>query len=363
MSPAWRRARRLAVATAAVLVGVAGLVRLTTLHPRPLQEERVTCAEAAPSLVPGQRLRVLSWNVQFMAGKAHVFFFDLLDGSGPDERPSAGDVARTLDEVARVIRDEAPDVVLLQEVDEGAARTDHLDQLRALLDRLPAGVYPCRASSFYWKAAYVPHPRIRGAVGMKLAVLSRFRISLALRHQLAIKPDDLLTRQFALKRAVLEARLPVEGGGELAVLDTHLDAFAQGSDTMDRQVRAVDAIVAGLSSEGIPWVIGGDFNLLPPGSAYQLLAPDQRAYFNPETEARLLFDHHVAVPSIEETNGSGRARWFTHFPNDPSVKGPDRTIDYLFLDRRLRLGPHHVRSADARAISDHFPVIAELQLP
>jgi endonuclease/exonuclease/phosphatase family metal-dependent hydrolase len=354
---------RIAVAVAALLAGMVAVVRLTTFHPSPLEEEPVSCSGQAPSLARGQRLKILTWNVQFMAGKKHVFFFDLLDGSGPDERPSADDVTLTLAEVARVLRDEAPDVVLLQEVDEGAARTDHQDQLAALLGRLPPGAFPCHASTYYWRAAYVPHPRIRGAVGMKLAVLSRYRIASAVRHQLAVIPQDLVTRQFALKRAILETRLPIAGGGAFAVLDTHLDAFAQGTDTMARQVRQVDTKLAALSSEGVPWVIGGDFNLLPPGGAYQRLAPAQRAYFNPETEATLLFEHHQVVPTLLEVNGEERERWFTHFPNDPSVGHPDRTIDYLFFDRAVRVGAHHVRQWDARAISDHFPVVAEVQLP
>ncbi len=360
----WKRlGLRIAVAIAVLLAGVVAVVRLTTFHPPPLQEERVFCSGNVPSLAPGQRLKILTWNVQFMAGKDHVFFFDLLDGSGPDERPSAADVTRTLDEVARVLRDEAPDIVLLQEVDDGAARTDRKDQLAALLERLPPGAFPCHASAFYWKAAYVPHPRIHGAVGMKLAVLSRYRIGSAVRHQLAVIPQDLVTRQFALKRAILETRLPVAGGGTFAVLDTHLDAFAQGTDTMARQVREVDATLMALSSKGVPWVIGGDFNLLPPGGAYQRLAPAQRAYFNPETEITLLFDHHQVVPTFAEVNGGERERWFTHFPNDPSVGHPDRTIDYLFFGGAVRVGDHHVRQWDARAISDHFPLVAEVQLP
>ncbi len=360
----WKRAGAGAAAALVALVAVLVVaVRLTTFHPAPLQPAAVTCSPSAPALAPGQHLKVLTWNVQFMAGKNHVFFFDLLDGSGPDERSTPAEIARTLDEVARVIRDEAPDVVMLQEVDHGAARTDHQDQVRELLDRLPPGTFPCRASAYYWKAAYVPHPRIHGAVGMTLAVLSRYRIGAAVRHQLALVPQDVVTRQFNVKRAVLETRLPVAGGGELAVLDTHLDAFAQGTDTMARQVREVDALVTSLSARGVPWVIGGDFNLLPPGGAYQRLPPAQRAYFDPETEAAPLFQHHQAVPTLDEVNGPEHERWFTHFPNDPSVGKPDRTIDYLFFDRRLGVGPHHVRQWDAGAISDHFPVVAEVQLP
>jgi endonuclease/exonuclease/phosphatase family metal-dependent hydrolase len=55
-------------------------------------------------------------------------------------------------------------------------------------------------------------------------------------------------------------------------------------------------------------------------------------------------------------------RWFTHFPNDPAVKAPDRTIDYLFMPRSLPLIEHHVRQHDTLRISDHFPVVATVKI-
>jgi len=55
--------------------------------------------------------------------------------------------------------------------------------------------------------------------------------------------------------------------------------------------------------------------------------------------------------------------WFTHFSNDPSVKAPDRTIDYIFMPRSLSLIEHHVRQHDTLRLSDHFPVVAVVKIP
>jgi endonuclease/exonuclease/phosphatase family metal-dependent hydrolase len=267
-----------------------------------------------------------------------------------------------LSEVARVIHDENPDLVLLQEVDNGAARTDCEDQLQRLLRLMPSA-YVCHVSAFYWKAAYVPHPRIHGAVGLTLATLSKYRIRGSTRHQLSLIPGNFVTQQFNLKRAVLEARLPLEQGGEFVALNTHLDAFAQGSNTMEKQVNEVKSLLRSLTQSGQPWVIGGDFNLLPNPEAYRRLPPRQQYYFNSRTEITPLFESYQAVPSLEEVSGPDYQEWFTHLPNDPEVRGPDRTIDYLFFSRTVRLGRHSVRQRDTQRISDHMPLISELQLP
>jgi endonuclease/exonuclease/phosphatase family metal-dependent hydrolase len=345
-----------------LLVLVVALVWLTTFHPAALQPAPVTCAQAAPLLRPGQSLKIMTWNVQFMAGKNYVFFSDLPAGDAPDERPSRADITKTLAEVARVIQAENPDMVLLQEVDDGAARTDYENQL-ARLATLISPEYACQTEAFYWKAAYVPHPRIHGAAGMKLAILSRYQISSAQRHQLALIPADPLSQQFNLKRAILEARLPVAGGGDVVALDTHLDAFAQGTDTMERQVGEVDALLASLTRAGRPWVVGGDFNLLPTDQARAALPASHQSFYNPQTEIALLYAHYQAVPSFAETSGPDAQRWYTYFSNDPAIGRPDRTLDYLFFAPTIQLGNHDVRRHDTLAISDHLPIIAEFRLP
>ncbi len=354
--------RRILAAMVALLLVLAVTIRLTTFHPPAIATQDVACADDTPSLEPGQDLTVMTWNIQYLAGKDYVFFYDLLDGSGPDTRPEPAAIARTLDEVVRVLEDVDPDVVLLQEVDDGAKRTDGADQLQLILDEL-ATTYACHASALYWRAAFVPHPSILGSVGMKLSTISRFQIDEATRYDLARIPSDPLTRQFDLRRAILETRLPVAGGQDVVVLNTHFDAFAQGADTMQQQVAQAKELVDGLTRADEPWILGGDLNLLPPGRQYDDLGPVQRSYYSPQSELSVLTDAYPAVPSMDEANGADRDVWFTHIPNDPSAGGLDRTIDFMLFNPLLDLGEHLVRQDDTAEISDHLPVIATWTIP
>ncbi|MBM7061438.1 endonuclease/exonuclease/phosphatase family protein [Pseudomonas sp. UL073] len=344
-----------------IATSLAALVYILTWHPAAREDLPVSCEGPAPSLQPGQALKVMTWNVQYLAGKRYVFWYDLADGSGPDLRPTAEDLAFTLDEVARVIRDEAPDVVLLQELHEGAKATDYQDQLALLRERL-SDLYPCTSQAFYWKAAFVPHPKILGSVGMKLATLSRFQIARAERLQLPLIPADPITRAFALKRALLLSYLPVRGGGQIALINTHLDAFAQGDDTMHKQIAMSASLLAQLEAEKTPWVFGGDFNLLPPGQ-YERLGLRQRSWYAADSELAVLAKQYPMIPSLAEAGGTDRADWYTHFPNDPQSSGPDRTLDYLFHSPQLTRLAANVRRSDTLQISDHLPLVGRFLLP
>jgi endonuclease/exonuclease/phosphatase family metal-dependent hydrolase len=345
----------------AVLGLLAALVWFTTYHP-PQRQLAIPVQSGQPLIVkPGQKLKLMTWNVQYMAGKNYVFFYDLPGSAGPDTRPKPEDMAITVKEVGRVVRDENPDILLLQELDDGAKRTDYENQLQRLLAELPKD-YCSYVSAYYWKAGFVPHPKILGAVGMKIAVISKYQIRQAGRHQLPLMPGNILLQQFNFKRAVLEARLPMSNGKEFTVLVTHLDAFAQGTRTMEQQVAQVKTLLAEMEQKQMPFVLGGDFNLLSPG-AYDLLDPSQRSYYNPQTEMATLFKDFQVVPNAQETLGPERERWFTYFPNDPEIGKPDRTIDYFVLSNHLTVARKYVRQSDTVKISDHFPVIVEAHIP
>ncbi|HEF4761128.1 TPA: endonuclease/exonuclease/phosphatase family protein [Pseudomonas putida] len=345
------------------LLTVIGLIgtMIYSLTWRPAAREilPVSCSTKAPALATGQALKVMTWNVQYLAGKRYVFWND--QASGSDDAPTLEDMAFSLDEVARVIRDEQPDVVLLQELDDGAKASDYQNQLKLLQERV-ADLYPCSAHAFDWKADFVPNPHIFGSVGRQLATLSRYQIEHAQRLQLPVARTNLISRQFQPKNAVLVAYLPLSDGGQIAVLNTHLDRATQPDETLLAQVSAVAKTLDKLEGRGTPWLIGGDFNLLPLGQ-YQRLPGEQRTPYSADSALHVLWDKYPMIPTNNEASGIDRARWLTHYPNDPGLNGPDRTVDYLFYSPRIKRVEATVRQDDTLRISDHLPVIARFLLP
>ena len=343
-----------------IVIALAGaMVYSLTWRPDAREVLPVSCSTQAPTLAPGQALKVMTWNVQYLAGKRYVFWNDL--AAGTDEAPTADDMAFSLDEVARVIRDEQPDIVLLQELDDGAKASDYQNQLKLLQERV-ADLYPCSAHAFDWKADFIPDPHIFGSVGRQLATLSRYEIEHAERLQLPVSEVNLISRQFKPKNALLVTYLPLSDGGQISVLNTRLHRATQPDETLQAQISAVAKVLDKFESHGTPWLIGGDFNLLPLGQ-YQRLPSEQRTPYSADSALHVLWDKYPMIPTNNEAGGIDRARWLTHYPNDTNVSGPDRTVDYLFYSPRIKRVEARVRQDDTLRISDHLPVIARFLLP
>jgi len=101
---------------------------------------------------------------------------------------------------------------------------------------------------------------------------------------------------------------------------------------------------------------------LPPGQRTRLPAAQAVAYRR-DTEMAPLYTKYQVIPPQPSPNDPPSTDWLTHFPNDPGVPGPDRTIDYLVLSPTLQILDAHVRHHDTEKISDHLPVTATVQLP
>ncbi len=350
---------------------------LRSYAPEDIEAVSFSCSTDAPMWAAGEPLKVMSYNVQYMASKNYVFFYDV-DINNPERleavakanktlasQPSEEHVFWTLDKVAEVITREDPDIVLLQEmtgIDD--SRTHYIDLAAELLSRLPADRYACETEASYWKAEFIFHPDVLGPVDMQLVTLSKYRMTDSVRHQLPKKERNFLVRPFNFQRALLETRIATDNGTPLAIINTHFDAWGAGTGIMERQIAKTTELLQALDRSQIPWVLGGDLNLLPPDAGRQrqrILAADTGEY-DEISHIQPLYDQYRGVPAIHSLTSDDAPAWYTHFPNDPTVSGPDRTIDYLFYSDQWSLDDAHVLQEGTLDISDHLPVIGVYSL-
>jgi len=314
----------------------------------------------------GTPLKVLSWNIQFCAGRDHLFFYEGGDAvSVPLE-----DVEKTMQVVADIIADNAPDVVLLQEVDRNSKRTHYEDQLEGILERLDAAghVYPYVVSAPYHKVCYVPTPSHEhmGRVDLNLVTLSKFPISSAVRHQLPLLDESCVRRMFNLKRAIMDVEISVAGGGRFTAMNTHLSAFSYNDGTPEKEIAALSAEAARLEKEGVPWVLAGDFNMLPPGDDPARFGvinnDDHSALYNPSVSpvTPLTQEHRSAMDLEAHAKDPGPFR--TYLPLGTDVA--DRVLDWMFVGRKTELLRYAVlqKHRHVSIASDHLPLVLEFKI-
>lgn len=202
--------------------------------------------------------------------------------------------------IAATIRRQAPDIVVLQEVDRGWLLNGGHDTLQQVAARL--------------RMRYVFSPSTDELMGE--AVLSRLPLS-------DVQVTALPRAGVPMRAATLSALIDVTGGPDLAVVTAHLHYGPEG--VARRQVAAVADVVADHRESGRDVVLAGDFNLEP-------------------TDDRL-------TPLFAVLD-DGLRRWR---PN-PTYPADDPTSqrDHVFVSPGLSPSELHV---DDSLASDHLPLV------
>nr|AYM53422.1 endonuclease/exonuclease/phosphatase family protein [Melittangium lichenicola] len=215
-----------------------------------------------------------------------------------------------LDKVADVIREAAPDIVALQEVDVGSLRANGLDQPAVLAERtgLP----------------YSAHFRTTSLFGgdYGVAILSRFPLESVEQHPLPVVTGTE-------PRTVAHATVKVNGQ-EVSVYVTHLTRRPFNNAIRIRQSAAIMGLLA---RDARPKLLMGDMNDTPDSSALRLFKRELMDVFAQRGEGS---DITYPLPII------------------PSLR-----LDYVLASDRFM--PRHSKVLNVRA-SDHYPVVAELTL-
>ena len=345
--------RRLPFGLLCAVAGGFALSRFLNYHPRAVQPEECWNCPDATALPVARPIKAITYNAQFFAGTNYHFFYD----GGRDTLVDPDDVRKTVAAISAFLAEENPDFVLLQEVDAGARRTGYLDQVELLLNSLPTDLRNCVATP-YWKSRFVPHPKVMGSADTRLAIFSRYRLQRATRYQLPRTPGNPIANDFNFKRAIVEVEIPSTNGETFVLLNTHLEAFPRGTDIMQRQVDYVLTRLNSLDQRGIPWVIGGDFNLLPPGQASHLNAEEQGCHRNP-SEISSIYERYHGVPRVSDASEKEMRNFMTFTKRSQAERVPIRTLDYFFASSKVEIKGYAVRQGDMKRLSDHLPLVAE----
>jgi len=341
-----------AVAAAVIAILGVSVFRIGFFFPPPLARVPIQGPEDASVGWKGEPLRVMVWNLQYCASRKHEFFYD----GGTAVHVPAEDVATTVEAVSEAIQTHAPDLVLLQEVDRDSARTGRVDQLAAILERAP---YDRHVAAPYHRVRHVPHPpgEHLGRVHMDLATLSRYELTSAKRIQLPLLKEPFYRRLFNLKRAVLEATVP-HPGGSLTVLNTHLSAFTFRDGTLQAQLERIQRRLTELDRLGFPWILAGDFNMLPPGDDPSRLG-DEAGMYPEENPLNDLLDAGYGLVPEPSAALADPAAWRTYLPF--GAADPDRTLDYLVHSPGVEILSARVLG-EYGEVSDHLPLLVELDV-
>jgi endonuclease/exonuclease/phosphatase family metal-dependent hydrolase len=104
-----------------------------------------------------------------------------------------------------------------------------------------------------------------------------------------------------------------------------------------------------------PWILAGDFNLLPPGDDPGRLAAEGDAYRDPVNPMEALLKDYRDIFGDAQLDPMNRTYLPFGFPE------PDRKIDYVLVGGPIEVIEAKVLREHA-AISDHLPLVATLRI-
>ncbi len=238
-----------------------------------------------------------------------VVSYNIKHGMGQDGEL---DLAR----IAQVLRAQDPDVILLQEVDQGCERSGSIEQAQWLADSL--GMY----------AHFAPFMDYDGGQ-YGLAILSRFTFLDT--HEVALPPG------LHEPRTALIANIHAHGT-PYTIVNVHFDWLDNDKDRVLQAHELWNTIarIAQEPSEGETpvWIIGGDLNDEPESAA-------------------------LSVFTQKRPDGQPRFRrvgpdQFT-FPSN----GPHKTIDHFLV---WGPGRYSVQVIDEPVASDHCPILLTIEM-
>ncbi len=285
-----------------------------------------TSGQLSSASVPDDSLSVMTWNIKFGGGRIDFFF----DCHGDRVIMDSTEVITHLEDIASFINQTSPHILFVQEIDVDSKRSAFVDQVDWLLENTH---FQYAVYAPHWRASFIPSEGL-GRMDSGNAVFSVVPLSGAKRIGLPlIDEQNFVVRYFYLRRNLLHVRAHINEK-PLHLLNTHLSAYAKDG-TKRKQLNIVYDYLDSIDSHKEPFIIGGDFNTLPPGTKKTGDFPDSACEgdfeaddFSEETTwMKLLYNRFNSAIPLEKYQADNTP-YFTHTTDKNGFW--NRKVDYLF---------------------------------
>lgn len=322
----------------------------------PDHQELLVTRRTDAAFPAGEECGIVSWNVGFGAYSADFSFF--MDGGKHARARSEAECAANIESAIETLRLLDVDLMLIQEVDESADRSHHLNQRRMLEDAFAQSHTSVFAQNYDSSYLFYPFHDPIGASRSGILTLANAGVSGAVRRSLPIERG--LNRFFDLDRCYSVSRIPVDNGKELALYNLHLSAYTSDGSIATVQLEMLLEDMQAEYASGNYVIAGGDFNkdLWGDSSAYSGVPAVNASWCQPFPKERLP-EGFALVDSL-----NAQAPVFSCRNADiPYEKGIsfEVTLDGFMVSSNVEVISCEVLDMGF-AVSDHNPVHMEFKL-
>ncbi|MBS5821278.1 MAG: hydrolase [Enterococcus gilvus] len=301
------------------------------------------------TLEKNKTYRAMSHNIGYGAYPPSYSFF--MDGGAYSRAYDKKTVEENMRGIVTTTEDIAPNFAFYQEVDQEGDRSQHVDEVAFLTDRLPTynSLYGQNYDSSY---LFYPFTDPIGQAKSGLVTLSQGEITSSKRYSLPIEKN--FNKFFDLDRAFTVSRIPVNGGQEFIAINTHLSAFTKDRSIQAAQLKKIFDVMEKEYKKGNYVLVAGDYNHDVLGNSPDVFGTSKKreTWTHPFPKDQLPAGFHLPTGTLaEEKIPSARAL------NAPYKKGQTYTtlIDGFLVSDNINVKEVHVKDMHFK-YSDHNPV-------
>ena len=320
-------------------------------HRLPEVTELEVKGESAEMAQPGMPYKLVSFNTGFGAYEADYGFF--MDGGTQSWAWSKERLLANMEEITGFLKAQDADFYFLQEVDQNATRTYHVNE-REIMEKAFLDYDSAYAQNWDSPFLFYPLTQPHGRTRCGIMTFSRMDIASAVRQSLPI--ENTVMKLVDLDRCYSACRVPTANGRELVPYNMHLSAYTSDGTIANDQLRLLLTDMKGEVDRGNYVVCGGDFN--------KDLLGDSSQYFG------IPGDNYTWAQPIPAGTFDGLPLTLIASSNAPSCRvaegpyNPDQfvlTIDGFIVSDNVRVLSHEVIDTGF-AMSDHNPVSLVFEL-